>query len=325
MDMRQINMKKHPLVSVIMPVYNAQNYIVEAVDSILNQTYKNIELITIVDAPTDLTQKVLEKYTDSRIVKVINDINCGISYATNQGLNLAKGKFIAFMDDDDICPLDRIEIEVDFLEQHIEYDVVGGAHCQMDSNGNPITFPIEQKNNPKYIKAYYLFGEVGIYNGTMMIRKQFLQKNKIRCRENCFGMQDLQFYMECSKFGNITTLKKLMLYHRIHDTNACEIGMKKFSEKRKEAYARFQRQSLEMSGYMLDESEMSFLNRVLSEYKEDYCKSIDELITLRDIFKKILFQGKKMGIDYYDELESVCRDLLAKQVRKMPILSQDWK
>lgn len=98
-----------PLVSVIMPAYNGEKYIGDAIESILNQTYDNFELIIVEDKSTDHTLDVIHGYEDSRISLYLNECNRGIAYSTNLGIEQSKGKYIALLDDDDMSASRRLE------------------------------------------------------------------------------------------------------------------------------------------------------------------------------------------------------------------------
>lgn len=93
-----------PLVSVIMPVYNSAKYLNEAIDSILNQTYENIELIVIDDGSSDNSVDLIKKYNSSKIRFFQNEKNIGVSATRNKAIDLSNGKYIALMDSDDISP-----------------------------------------------------------------------------------------------------------------------------------------------------------------------------------------------------------------------------
>ncbi|MCI8465867.1 MAG: glycosyltransferase family 2 protein [Lachnospiraceae bacterium] len=146
-----------PLVSVIMPAYNGEKYIGEAIESVLNQTYGNLELIVVEDKSTDATPDLIRRYQDSRIRLYFNDRNQGIAYSTNLGIEKSRGKYIALLDDDDIALERRLEWQVDFLEKHEEIDVLGGRSALIDKDGNFIGYDKEPIYNPKYIKANLLF------------------------------------------------------------------------------------------------------------------------------------------------------------------------
>ena len=106
--------EKDSKVSVIMPSYNACMYIGEAIESVLQQTYRNLELIIIEDCSTDCTSDVIHSFSDERIVYLENEINKGISFSTNRGIAESHGDYIAILDDDDIEELDLSKQKDDY-------------------------------------------------------------------------------------------------------------------------------------------------------------------------------------------------------------------
>lgn len=108
-----------PKISIIMPVYNSEKFLREAIDSILNQSYKDFELILVNDGSTDKSSDICDEYSkiDSRI-HVINQVNGGISNARNSGLKVAKGEFIVFSDNDDIFSVDLLKENIHLAEKH---------------------------------------------------------------------------------------------------------------------------------------------------------------------------------------------------------------
>lgn len=314
-------MVKRPLVSVIMPVYNAEKFIQEAVNSVLRQTYKNLELIIVDDASTDGSLGIIEKYSDPRIRIYRNEENRGISYSTNRAISSSRGKYIALLDDDDIAVCNRIRLQVDFMEQNEDVDILGGASAEIDSDGQIIKFCNIPRFNPRYIKAVLLFNCMDFYNGTAMIRKKFIEEHNLQYSENCYGMQDLKFYMESSKYGKITTIGNLLLYHRIHEKSETNRSKLEFAEKRKNAYAAFQRDSLAKSGFVLDESTLDLFNRVLAEGTQSCCDSLDEVKELYHAFSELLRQARLLNLDYYNELELLCKRKLGLQLERMDVFN----
>lgn len=110
----------NPKVSVIMPAYNAEKFIEKTINSILNQTYTDFELLIIDDCSTDNTMDVVRRIKDNRIRIINNKTNQGIAKSRNIGLANAKGEYIALMDNDDLTVVDRFEKEVCYLENHPE-------------------------------------------------------------------------------------------------------------------------------------------------------------------------------------------------------------
>lgn len=114
-----------PFVSVVMPVYNVEKYIDEAIASILNQTFSDFEFIIVDDGSTDNTWDILQTYTDERIILLRNEINIGNYPSRNRGIRVAKGKYIAVMDGDDIVMPDRLEKQYCYLDEHPDLTALG--------------------------------------------------------------------------------------------------------------------------------------------------------------------------------------------------------
>jgi glycosyltransferase involved in cell wall biosynthesis len=110
-------MQSKYLVSVIIPAYNAASFIEECINSVINQTYKNIEIIVVNDGSIDDTETILKSYTDKRL-RIINQKNKGCSAAKNKGLEFARGVFVQYLDADDILSEDKIEIQVKALKEN---------------------------------------------------------------------------------------------------------------------------------------------------------------------------------------------------------------
>jgi glycosyltransferase involved in cell wall biosynthesis len=142
--------KNQPLVSVLMTAYNAESFIGEAIQSILQQTYKNLELIIVDDKSTDKTFSIAKHFVkqDSRIRLYRLPKNVGPSIASNFGIQKARGSFLARMDADDSAFPNRIRKQVQFLRKHLQVVIVGSQCTLIDTNGDIIGekhYPTENK------------------------------------------------------------------------------------------------------------------------------------------------------------------------------------
>lgn len=208
-------MNTQPLLSVIMSVYNGEKYLHESIDSILNQTFRDFEFIIIEDASTDCTLEIIEKYKteDSRIVLITKKKNKGTKgfiENLNIGLNVAKGKFIARMDADDISDLNRFQKQVDFLQTNENIFMVGSDVQLINEDGL----------NTKLLPAYHtdedikenMFKNISIYHPVILFRNN----KKIYYREKMLYCEDYDLYfrlmIEGYKFANI---KEPLLKYRI--------------------------------------------------------------------------------------------------------------
>lgn len=147
-------MKNKPNSSIILPAYNAEKYIAKSISSILNQTYKNFELIIIDDGSTDNTLKEVNKFNDSRIKIIKNEENLGLPKTLNKAIYLSKGKYIARADaDDEWIDKDKLKRQINFLEENPKYALVGtGAIC-VDKNGKYLYKYLKPKTNKKIKKT----------------------------------------------------------------------------------------------------------------------------------------------------------------------------
>ena len=153
---------KAPLISVIMPAYNAEKYIGEAIESILNQTLKDFELIIINDASTDSTGNIIKSYAekDSRIVVLVNENNLNIAGSLNRGISVAKGTFIARMDADDIALPERLEMQAKVMSENPQVAVVGNDIQLINESGVVIGYrhyPTDSKSLKRVIFRYSPF------------------------------------------------------------------------------------------------------------------------------------------------------------------------
>lgn len=130
---------KLPALTVLMPVYNGEKYLREAVDSILNQTWQDFELIIVNDGSTDNTESIIRSYSDERIV-LLNQSNKGVSNALNTGLNYAKADYVIRIDGDDVCTPQRFQTQYEFMIENPDYVLAGSEAEYIDKEGEFIFY-----------------------------------------------------------------------------------------------------------------------------------------------------------------------------------------
>lgn len=171
------------LVTVLMSVYNEpKEWIIECIESIVNQTYKKLEIIIIVDNPNNIEAiNTIKQYTfiDKRIIMIINNKNLGLVKSLNKGIDISSGKYIARIDADDICYLDRIENQLKYILD-TNLDILGGGRDIISESGDVIKKFKKEKNGIEYIKNLLEIKDI-IYHPTWFIRKDvFIELNKYR-------------------------------------------------------------------------------------------------------------------------------------------------
>lgn len=186
------------LVSVIIPVYNVEKYVKDAVESIQNQSYKNLEIIIIDDGSTDHTYDIVNKLAkqDNRIKLYRNEKNLKIVKTLNLGLSVANGEYIARMDGDDISALDRIERKVKFLEENEEFDLVGCGMKAIDIDGNQIGQTVHYSNQNLLLESLEYVTPV---SHIWLARKSLY--DKLNGYREMSGVEDYDFLLRMTSEG----------------------------------------------------------------------------------------------------------------------------
>lgn len=201
---------KNPLVSVLMSCFNVEEFVSEAVESLLRQSYRNIEYIFIDDGSSDQTLAILSAFDDKRI-HLISHQNIGIVGSLNKGLKKCSGKYIARMDADDISHLDRVEKQVAFMESHPEVAAVGGAINEFDENG-----VVKSTSKPtRHIDLlFFSLTRAPISNPTSMIRREVLINNNLDYNSKYKYSQDVKLWADLIRYGELANLQDTLLEYR---------------------------------------------------------------------------------------------------------------
>jgi len=205
-----------PKVSVILSAYNAEKYIPAAVESILSQTFRDIEFFIVNDASNDGTGKIIESFTDSRIKYVKNTVNLGVAVSVNNCMDRAKGEYIARMDADDISLPRRLERQADFLDKNCSVGICG-AWIKTFGPGKNYTdrFPV----SPEEIKFKMLI-ENPLAQPAIMIRKSMFDKYSLRYIPEYFPSEDYELWSRAVRHFEAANIPEVLLNYRIHPENA---------------------------------------------------------------------------------------------------------
>lgn len=206
-----------PKVSVIMPAYNAEKYIAQAIDSILNQTFRDFEFIILNDCSRDSTEELILSYDDPRIVYLKNEENMGVARTLNKGLGYAKGAYIARMDADDIAMPERLEQQVAFLESNPQLIACGSNAIlfgEVRSEGKT-----DMPLNDQRIRLRMALSNPFVHP-TMLLRKDALQG--VIYDGSFEGREDYRMWMVLSRKGRMENLPQPLLRYRIHGGQATQ-------------------------------------------------------------------------------------------------------
>lgn len=212
-----------PLVSIIVPVYNSEQYIFNSINSILNQTYKNLEIIIINDGSTDRTDEILNEIVlkDKRIVYV-NQKNIGVSETRNKGIQLSKGEYITFMDSDDTVEPEYIEKLMEEVLKN-KFDIVTCGYTDISKYGI-VKLNDFYNNNTILSKDEFMNSIFNGVGGTVwgkIFKRNIIIENNIKMKQNIFMCEDmifvLEYVMKCNKYGSIN--ENLYNYNRLNENS----------------------------------------------------------------------------------------------------------
>jgi glycosyltransferase involved in cell wall biosynthesis len=210
-----------PAISVLMPVYNAERYLIQAVDSILNQTFTDFEFLIIDDGSTDGSRVILERYAaaDPRI-RLVSRPNTGYAVALNEMIGMARGEFLARMDSDDVARPDRFEHQAAFLKSHPEVVCVGGWIQLIDAAGRRLTRQQTPTDNES-LQNLALQGGMPMGHPTLMYRRQAVEAIG-RYRTDFMPAEDVDLILRIGEQGQLAALPRVVLDYRLHSQSVSE-------------------------------------------------------------------------------------------------------
>ena len=210
-----------PKVSILMPVYNSEKYLAQAVESILNQTFTDFELIIVNDGSTDKSLEILKSLAikDKRIC-LMSQENKGIAVTRNRMLQKAQGDLIAVMDSDDIALPQRIAYQVEFLDNNPNTVCVGGAFELVDEKGRLLTCLHPATDNQK-IQESMLKGHTCIHHACVMYRR--ISALKVgNYAESFTTVGDLDFFLRLGEIGDLANMEEILYKYRLHSKSISE-------------------------------------------------------------------------------------------------------
>lgn len=208
----------NPLVSVILCTYNGEKYIAETIESVLNQTYKNLELIVWNDGSTDSTEQIVKSYADNRIRYFYNK-NSGIGFSLSLACKEVKGKYISRIDDDDICMPNRIEKQVGYMESHPDCVLLSSSAYYIDENGKILNRCLMCTWN-RVIKKTLKVGSATISPASLFRTDAYFKTCgflPVKCAE------DRILWSKMQKYGKFHNLSDALIKYRLRGSSLSHI------------------------------------------------------------------------------------------------------
>jgi len=207
----------HPLVTIIIPVFNSKSYILAAIESVLAQTYSNWELIIVNDGSTDESEMVIKEISDKRIRYVFQS-NCGVSNARNVGLRLMRGQYFCFLDSDDVLPNNSIESRLMVFNDTIDF-VDGAVEIFDETMTNQLGYWIPKAQGEVMHNLIRLDGKC-FFGPTWMVKRK--QSVTYKMDETLRYGEDLIFFISISKYGRYGYTSDSILRYRRHRLSAMQ-------------------------------------------------------------------------------------------------------
>lgn len=280
-----MNKYSPPLVSVILCTYNDEKYIAKAIDSILNQSYKNLEFIIINDGSTDNTKAVITAFKDKRIRYYEHLTNKGQETSKNLGIIKAVGKYIAYMDGDDISLENRLEIQVDFMERHPKIGICSAAIKYFGSK-NTVFRTVEHNEQIQFQSLFHS----PLPHPTCMIRSAILQKYELRYKKGWEAAEDYYFLFTVLKHTKAYCIQKPLYLYRWHDKNISITKSAQQMNYTKEISALVFKALLPFS---ISKQEHSLLYKLHTNLHALDSNDVESVIKLHDNMKKHLLEQRE--------------------------------
>lgn len=227
-----------PTVTVFIPAYNASRYLQETLNSVLDQSFSDFELLVVDDGSTDDTPRMLDEFCrqDPRVRVVTNERNKGRPATRNVGLRLARGRYLALMDADDYCVPERLALQVAYLDNHPQVDVVSGLWGKVDADGQPFRSTDQRMRclTSREVAARMLF-DCPIHQPTIMARTDVLKQYQYD--ESFPVAQDHELWARMSVERCFAVLPEILLYYRQHEAQATA-SIRRISQARQRIHAR---------------------------------------------------------------------------------------
>ncbi len=208
-------MPRNPVVSVLMSVYNDDRFLKAAVESILAQTYADLEFVIVDDGSSDGTAEILRSFKDDRIKIAVSKRNWGLTASLNRGLRSCRGRFLARIDSDDIADPQRIRRQVDFLEKRADVGIVGSSRLLVDESGQ-----IVGRSNPPTddlaIRWKSLLGNP-FGHPTVMLRMELLKRYRLQYDRSYRTAQDYELWTRLLRVTRGANLQEPLVHYRLRN------------------------------------------------------------------------------------------------------------
>ena len=253
---------ENPRVTVLMPVFNGERYLRAAIDSIIDQTFRDFELLIINDGSTDSSEHIMTSYNDPRIRLDRNEKNLGLIATLNKGFNLALGKYIVRMDCDDISLPSRLAVLVQAMDRNQEWGLCG-SWIKILENSDAVwvqTYPSDHDT----IKCELLF-DSPLAHPSVIFRRSLLERHRIYYDDRYRHAEDYELWCRLIQITFLANIPQILLLYRIHGS---QVGTRYLHEQREMA-KRIRIKQMESLGILPTGTEIEIHQRICTLYNEN--------------------------------------------------------
>jgi glycosyltransferase involved in cell wall biosynthesis len=305
-----------PRVSVFMPVYNAGTDLAEAIQSILNQSFRDFEFVIVNDGSTDDSLKVLQSYNDNRIRIINNETNKGLIASLNIGLEKCVGDYIIRMDQDDISLPNRIEKQVSFLDSNSDYGLIGTWFEDFGEHIDSKTVRYSPDDTEIRIRHLY---QTHISHPTAAIRTSVLRQNQLLFDPEFVHGEDYEFWVRLSEFCKLSNIQELLVRKRDHPKNISN----KYAQTMQDTCAKVKQKQFRSMGIELSVEEIILYERFANI---DWSLDSEEMNQLLQLLEKILQANEESGfIPKADYRKYLALRFFHLSYNNKKTLRQGWK
>lgn len=218
---------KIPRVSIVMPVFNSGKFVAESIRSLLDQTYRDFELIIVDDGSTDSSKEIIAGFTDPRIRVLTNDKNQGIVFSRNKGLAQVRGEYYAPFDSDDIASQDKLEKQVKYMDAHPEIAMIGSWAKMMDESDKTLNQRWKLTSKPELIPSIMLFRNYFVHS-SLLVRMKAIEN--INYEPGLDVVEDYKFCADLAFSHPVSIFPDYLLKYRVHSKSAMRINNRRLLE-----------------------------------------------------------------------------------------------
>ncbi len=218
-------MSSFPRISVLLPVYNGERFLHEAIDSILQQTFPDFELLILNDGSTDSTEEIIRSYSDSRIRYLKNEQNLRLIATLNKGIEHAKGTYIARMDADDVAMPKRLEKQYSFMEMNPQVGLCGTFLQNIGRAQNVVQFSTSDEEI-----RYRLLFSTYLRHPTVMMRQSVIKQHHLRYNESYLHVEDYKLWRDFAEVSQLAIIPEVLLQYRVHESNISTVYQQQQAE-----------------------------------------------------------------------------------------------